>query len=62
MLTHRDDLGTGVVRAAATGLEQLLGSFERRHSKIGYLDVTLTVQQKVLGFKVTMTDVKAVAI
>ena len=61
-VTHRDDLGTGVVGTTAARLEELAAALERGHAKVGDLDVALAVEEQVLGLEVTVADVEAVAV
>lgn len=50
------------MRTSATRLEQLTSSFERGHSEIGNLDVLLLVEEEILRFQISMTDVETVAV
>jgi hypothetical protein len=50
------------MRTTATCLEHLLSTFEGSHSKVGYLYITLAIEEQVLWLKVSVADVELVTI
>ena len=61
-LLQREQLGRHVrVGAAASGAHRAVDSDRGRQTEIGELDIELIIQQKVLGFHVTVHNVGRVA-
>lgn len=48
--------------APAGGLEPFVRRLESRHSKIHNLDVVIPVQQDILRFQISMTDIEPMTI
>ncbi|PLN78809.1 hypothetical protein BDW42DRAFT_174170 [Aspergillus taichungensis] len=57
-----DDLGGGVVGAAAAGLEEVAVGHDVAEAEIGDLDVFLAVDEEVLGLEVAVDDLVAMAV
>lgn len=50
------------MRTSTTSFQQLTSSFEGSHTEVGDLDVLLFVEEEVLGFEISVTNVESVAV
>ena len=61
-MTDSNNLWRRVMRTSTARLEHPLSRFPSSHSKVGDLDVLVTVQQQVLRLEIAVADVESVAV
>lgn len=50
----RDDFRGSVVRGTARGLEHSVGGLQGGHAEVGYFDVSVLIEKKILGFEIAV--------
>lgn len=58
--THSNDLWTRIMRTPAARLKHSIRNLKCSHTEICDLDVHILVEQNILGFEVSVRDIKSI--